>query len=316
VVSIAIPSLRGDVQLIELIERLHESDYEPQVFVADNGLSPRVAARLRAEGALVVSLHGNHGFGAAVNAVARKADGEILVVLNDDLTVRHGFLDALIAPVRAGATMAAGVLLDDAAPHTIETAGIEIDRTLGAHDYLRGESVTVFERSLAPPLAPCGGAAAYNLAAFREAGGFDEGFFAYFEDLDLALRLRANGASCALASGARAVHAGSATLGAGSLEKALLVGFSRGYLLRKYRVLSQPLSGVSAIAQETAASLLLAGRHRSLAPATARVQGWRMCTECARKPRREELTVGVGEAWRRRYRRAHSARGRAPRTAG
>jgi N-acetylglucosaminyl-diphospho-decaprenol L-rhamnosyltransferase len=303
-VSVAIPSVRGGDELVALVAQLRNNEVGYQLFVADNGLDPSIITRLRAERAIVIPMPANLGFAAAVNAVARRADGEILVVANDDLTVRPGFLDALIAPVRAGATMAAGVLLQAGTPNVIETAGIEIDRTLGAHDYLRGESVAVLERDLPPPVAPCGGAAAYHLEAFRDVGGFDEGFFAYFEDLDLGLRLRARGASCALAPMARAIHTGSATLGAGSLEKALVVGFSRGYLLRKYGVLSEPVPGVLALAQETAASILLVAQQRSVGPAVTRVRGWRACRVRARRPPDGTLTVGAGEAWRRRYLRS------------
>ena len=37
--------------------------------------------------------------------------------------------------------MAAGVMRDARAPELIETAGIELDRTLLAYDYLNGEPV-------------------------------------------------------------------------------------------------------------------------------------------------------------------------------
>ena len=315
-VSVVIPSLRGNADLLELVTQLQDGDVGPQVLIADNGLSPGVVGQLRAQGASVIAMGANRGFAAAVNAAATWAEGEILVVLNDDLAVEPGFLDALVRPVRTGATMAAGVLLNGTMPDVIETAGIEIDSTLGAHDYLRGEPITLLEHELPAPVAPCGGAAAYRLDAFRQIGGFDEGFFAYFEDLDLALRLRADGGSCAIARDARAEHAGSATLGAGSPEKAALVAFSRGYVLRKYGVLSNPVTASLALAQEAAAAALLIARHHSLAPAAARVRGWRTCPVRARKPAAQAITVGAGEAWRRRYRRASAARPRPWQTAG
>jgi len=303
--------------LVELVTQVRGGAVEAQVVVADNGLNPRVVDRLHGKGAEVISMNGNRGFSAAVNAGARHADGDILVVLNDDLGVDPGFLSALVAPVLSGATMSAGVLLDATRPHMIETAGLEIDRTLGAHDYLRGRPVNVLEHGVQPPLAPCGAAAAYAMDAFLRIGGFDEGFFAYFEDLDLALRLRREGASCALAIEARALHAGSATLGTGSIEKALLVGFSRGYVIRKYGVVSKwrARTAVLAVAQEVAASILLAVRHRSFAPAKARIRGWRACRVRAERPPEEALTVSVCQAWLRRYSRAHAARDRAQRLA-
>jgi len=291
-----------------LIDRLRTGDLDGQLLIADNGLGEATLRGLRGRGAGIVPMGRNRGFGAAVNRAARAADGETLVVLNDDLTPRAGFLSALAEPVAKGAAMTAGVLLQSDNPHLIESAGIEVDATLGAHDYLRDESVDVLDQPLRPPLGPCGGAAAYRLEAFRSVGGFDEGFFAYFEDLDLALRLRAEGAFCAFARRARAVHAGSATLGRGSLEKASMVGFSRGYLLRKYGVLSAPVPGALAVAQEAAVSLVLARRHRSLAPARARMLGWRTCRVRAPRPVGDAVTVGVGDGLRRRYSRASRAR--------
>jgi N-acetylglucosaminyl-diphospho-decaprenol L-rhamnosyltransferase len=317
VVSVVIPSLRGDDVLVELVAQLRRGALEAQVLIADNGLSSRVVDRLQGADAEVISMNGNRGFAAAVNAAAQRADADILVVLNDDLRVDAGFLPALVAPVLAGATMSAGVLLEATRPHVIETAGLEIDRTLGAHDYLGGRPISVLDRGGQPPLAPCGAAAAYAMDAFRRVGGFDEGFFAYYEDLDLALRLRRHGASCALATEARALHAGSATVGAGSIEKALLVGFSRGYLIRKYGVVSKrhTRAAVLAVAQETAASVLLALRHRSLAPAKERIRGWRACRVRADRPPEDALTVGVCQAWLRRYSRAHAAGARVQRPA-
>jgi N-acetylglucosaminyl-diphospho-decaprenol L-rhamnosyltransferase len=317
VVSVVIPSLRGDRALVELVTEVRRSAVDVEVLIADNGLDPAVVGRLQDHGAVVVSMDGNRGFAGAVNAAARHARGDVLVVLNDDVEIGPGFLAALVAPVLSGVAMSAGVLLDAARPHLIETAGLEIDRTLGAHDYLRGRPATVLEHGLVPPLGPCGAAAAYAMDAFRRVGGFDEGFFAYFEDLDLALRLRRQGASCALAADARALHAGSATLGARSLEKALLVGFSRGRLIRKYGVLSRrhPVRAVLAVAQEAAASTILAARHRSLAPAGARIRGWRACRVRAQPPPDDALTVGLCRAWLRRYSRSRAAGARAQRLA-
>ena len=56
------------------------------------------------------------------------------------------------------------------------------------------------------PFGPSGAAAAYHRDAFVRVGGFDERIFAYFEDVDLALRLRLAGLRCRLVAAALGTH--------------------------------------------------------------------------------------------------------------
>jgi GT2 family glycosyltransferase len=310
-ISVLIPSLRGGDTLLGLVSQLAADAREaPEVLVADNGLPEETRAALEPGPALVLPMGGNLGFGAAVNRAAAAATGDVLVVLNDDVEPLPGFLERLAAPARAGAEMVAGVLVRKERPELIESAGINLDATLSPHDHLQNEPVARLDDEPAAPFGPCGGAAAYLRSAFAAAGGFDEGFFAYFEDVDLALRIRAAGGRCALAADARALHSGSGTLGYHSLEKALLVGWSRGYLMRKYGVLRRPLAGPAALTVEAAASVALAGRHRSLRPALARVRGWRACTAREPRPAPSAVTVRLGDGLRSRY--ARSTRTAAP----
>ena len=92
-----------------------------------------------------------------------------------------------MAALRPDVEMVAGVLLQTSNP-TVDSAGVVADgRTLMA-------STTCTEtgersRDAPAPLGPTGGAALYRRAP-STVGGFDERIFAYYEDLDLALRLR------------------------------------------------------------------------------------------------------------------------------
>lgn len=313
-VSVVIPSIRGGELLFAAVDRLlADAPAGPEIVVADNGLPQDAVAALQERGAKVLRLGANLGFGAAVNRAAHAAEGDALVVLNDDLLPEPGFLDKLVAPLAEGFEMAAGVLVRSEQPGVIESAGLVLDRTLGAHDYLQNEPLSRLERPGPPPFAPTGGAAAYRRSDFLAVGGFDEAFFAYLEDVDLAIRLRARGARCALARGARAVHASSATLGYDSLEKAVVVGYSRGHLLRKYGVLRRPGPGIAALLVELGAVAVLALRHRSLRPGTARLRGFIAPTVRERPPSRSAYTVGVLDGLRRRY--ARSLRFRADRGA-
>lgn len=305
-VSVVVPSLRGGARLVALTRRLTADGAE--VRIADNGMPAADAAELAAIGATIVAMDGNAGFARAVNAAADGASGPALVVLNDDIEPCEGFLDALVTQL-ARAAMVAGVLLKGESPELVETAGVVIDRHLGAYDHLQDEPVAVLDAEVDAPLGPSGGAAVFRREAFDGAGGYDPGFFAYFEDVDLAIRLRLAGERCALARDARAVHAGSATLGYDSVRKAMLVGASRGRLVRKYGLLRSPGSAAWVLATETATALELARRHRSLGPAKAR---WRGCADCdarATRPPAALANISLRDGLRRRYARSLRVRG-------
>lgn len=217
----------------------------------------------------------NLGFGAALNrAVAAHGDGP-LVFLNDDTVPEPDFIENLVAGWERGHfAMVAGVLLKATDPGQIDSAGIVCDRTLTAWDYLTGEPAASLGDAI-DPLGPTGGGALFDRDAFKEAGGFDERIFLYYEDLDLALRMRLAGRRCRLAPGARALHESSATLGRRAAAKYRQTGFSRGYLLRKYRILRHPSLALKTLVSDGSAILAQLILDRSLAGATGRIEGWR-----------------------------------------
>ena len=238
-VSAIVPTVAGGARLERLLASLAQDASSMQLIVIDNGApdAPSVAGlEGRFADAQVIAPGQNLGYGRAVNLGARRAEGARIVTVNDDCECRSGFVEALAGAIDpgAGTVMAAGVMLDAFRPSLIETAGIEVDRTLMAFDYLNGLPVDPTLAGAEPPFGPSGAAAAYDREAFLAAGGFDEAIFAYLEDVDLALRLRLAGGSCALAVGARGTHGHSSTLGSGSAAKNELMGFGRGYLLRKW----------------------------------------------------------------------------------
>ncbi len=166
------------------------------------------------------------------------------------------------------------MLTQERAPELIDSAGVIADRTLMGFDYLHGEPLGALSAA-ADPLGPTGGAALYSRRAFERVGGFDERIFLYYEDLDLALRLAAAGARCRLAPAAIAVHAYSASLGAGSGAKYERTGWSRGYMLRRYGVMSRPRDAARVLLAEgaiVAGQLLL---DRTAAGGRGRLRGWR-----------------------------------------
>jgi GT2 family glycosyltransferase len=239
--SVIVPTVTP-ARTIRLLESLRSAGGSFETIVVDNGTgSAELATATESlDGGELVRLEENLGYSRAVNLAARHARGDVLVLLNDDSVVDPGYVERLIAPIDpgAGVVMATGVMRDAGAPELIETAGIEIDRTLLAFDYLNGAPLEVLDGEVADPIGPSGATGAFWRDAFLGVGGFDEALFAYYEDEDLVLRLRLEGGSCRLARDARGTHEHSATLESGSPRKGYLIGYGRGYLLRKWSVIT------------------------------------------------------------------------------
>ena len=280
-----IPNLDGGVRLRRALETLAAQTVGAPVVVIDNGSrddSPVMAEREM--GARVIRLGRNIGFGRALNLGVAQFPAERLVFLNNDVECEPQLLAALVEVSDAeAADTVAGVLLQMEREDLIDSAGVVADRTLLAWDYLHGapveEAVTA-----SPPLGPTGGAALVNRDIFERVGGFDERIFAYLEDLDLALRIRCAGGVCALAPNARALHRHSSTLGSGSAAKNRLMGWSRGYLLRRYGILRDPALVAPTLARE----LVIAGGQlvvdRTATGITSRIAGWSAAAGLPRRP--------------------------------
>jgi N-acetylglucosaminyl-diphospho-decaprenol L-rhamnosyltransferase len=273
--TVYIPTLSGGKKLERCLESLEAQTVVPHVVVADNGEGEGSAAMLSERFPRVtrVGFGRNLGFGNALNRAIREVGEGPIVLLNDDATAKPAMIERLLTGAKE-AELVAAVLLSERDPTRIDSAGVVVDQTLMAFDYLCGEPARRVAEA-GPPLGPTGGAALYDREAFEAVGGFDERIFLYYEDVDLALRMRAEGARCALAPEARAMHGYSLTLGAGSARKHAMTGWSRGYLMRRYGVTSRPSLASQAVAREAAICAGQLLRSRTLAGARGRIEGWR-----------------------------------------
>jgi glycosyltransferase involved in cell wall biosynthesis len=181
-----------------------------------------------------VRLEHNAGFGAACNTGVRTSTADVVLLLNNDTVADARFVEEVMAVREAtGAAMVAACLRKR--DGTVDSFGIEVDRSLVAFDALHGEPYDPARAARRTPLAPCAGAGAYERGAFLRAGGFDEAMFAYLEDVDLGLRLALAGEHCAVAPCAFAWHLHSAYWGSGTARKNERMGDSRGHIVWKYR---------------------------------------------------------------------------------
>jgi N-acetylglucosaminyl-diphospho-decaprenol L-rhamnosyltransferase len=273
--TVYIPTVNGGEQLRNCLDSLQRQSTRADVVVADNGSGAGSASMLADEFPDVtrIGFDRNLGFGKALNrAIAEEGEGPI-VLLNDDVVADIRFIERLQREA-SDAEMVAGVLLSEPDPTRIDSAGVIVDQTLMAFDYLSGAPVESLDSAPAP-LGPTGGAALYCREAFEAVGGFDERIFVYYEDVDLALRLRRAGATCALARDARAVHRYSATLGANSGRKYAMTGWGRGYLLRRYGVMTSPGVAAQALCREVVVCAGQIADHHTAAGVRGRIRGWR-----------------------------------------
>ncbi len=190
------------------------TDFE--AVVADNASKDASVTELRLpdERFRVRDMGANLGFAAANNRVAQESTAEFLALLNPDAMPDPGWLAALVAAARTHLEAASfgSVQLRLEEPHILDGIG-DVWHVAGLA-WRAGEG---WPASRAPGdgeiFAPCGAAALYRRRAFLDAGGFDERFFCYCEDVDLGHRLRAAGATSRRVSAAVVRHAGSGISG-------------------------------------------------------------------------------------------------------
>lgn len=233
-----IPTRDGRTLLTDALESLERQTVEHDVIVVDNGSTDGTAEVVdeRFSRVRLVKLDENLGFGQAVNRGVELVETPVVVLVNNDVVCEPEFVERMVEPFAdAEVGMVAGVLLQHHAPALVDSAGIELDPTLRSWDQLWNRPSDELDGA-ALPVGPCGGAAAYRVEAWRAAGGFDGAFFAYWEDVDLALRLRLAGWRCVRAEDARVVHRHGQTLGAASPAQRRLEAFGRGFVLARYRV--------------------------------------------------------------------------------
>jgi len=264
----------------------------------------RISARGRAEleqshDHMLIDPGRNLGFAAGVNAGIARASGEWIALVNDDCVVEPSALAELLAAGEAAAdigSVAAQVRFADR-PGTINSAGIEVDVLGIATERLLGAPISAGETGVTEVFGASGSAALYRRAMLDEIGGFDESFFAYLEDADVAWRARMADWRCVYAPAAIARHHHSASLGHGSTEKHFLVGRNRVRLIAKNATAAHLARHAPRIVAYDLAYVAFAGlKTRSIAPLKGRLAGLRHWgDDRAKVPRRSvELARAFG----------------------
>ena len=218
--TIIIPAYNRVDLLRDCLESLRMQTYRPRrIVIIDDASQEDVAACVKQVliGAEFVRRETNGGFARAVNDGIRRADTEMVFLLNSDMTLEPECLMRIVSGMReSGAAMVCPLVLFRDEPETIYSAGDAILRggrpvSLGFRQPRAGFE---FNRR---PFGVSAGAALYTRGLFDVVGLFDEDFVAYFEDADLCIRARASGFEAACVPEAVAHHVGSASLAGNTL---------------------------------------------------------------------------------------------------
>jgi len=157
----------------------------------------------------------NLGFGGGANAGLATVETDVALLMNPDVEIEPGFGEALVAAFETHPRLgAAGALL-------IFPDGVTVQHAGGT---LHWPKMWTEHREEGQPIGPValretdvdyvvGGSMGLRLAAVREVGWFDERFYpAYYEDVDLCLRLRQAGWGVHFFPQLRALHHAGVTL--------------------------------------------------------------------------------------------------------
>jgi GT2 family glycosyltransferase len=269
-VAIVIPSWNSLRLLPRCLGSLRDQGTGVELLVVDNGSSDGSVGYLEREGVPHVALPRNTGFAAAVNLGVARTESETILVLNADTVLEPEcagrLLDGLEADGSLGGVQPRILQLEEA-PTPIASARI----------YSAGQALSAdgraFERGAGERQRPellarrevfgvCGAACLLRRDLFGELGGYDERYFAFYEDVDLNVRGRIAGWRFEYLPEAVVWHVGNAAWSEGfsrpAADNARLVARNRLSTQVKF----MPVNSVPRIAVVEAGSLLRAATQR------------------------------------------------------
>jgi GT2 family glycosyltransferase len=220
-ISILVVSWNGrehlEQSLPALLDQRGGAGCAVEILVLDNGSTDGTLAWLEREHpeVRVIASERNLGFAGGNNRLAQEAAGDVLLLINNDTRAEPDLLERYAEAWRAAPDDVAAL-----AGQLTDWSGARLDFGRGVMTF-DGHAFALDQgRELATSRRPrpgeellfgCGGNLWIRRGSFLEAGGFDESYFAYFEDVDLGWRLWAGGERVLACPEASARHRQSAT---------------------------------------------------------------------------------------------------------
>jgi N-acetylglucosaminyl-diphospho-decaprenol L-rhamnosyltransferase len=179
-----------------------------RIIVVDNASTDETREIASAAGLELIPLEDNRGMAAAGNVGAAASRGDVFVFMNPDVRLADPAdlerLEAHLGDLRVGAVAPALVLpsgeLQDSARWVPTPFDLVLRRLSGdPRGAVRGDAPVDVEWAVAAFLV-------IRRSAFDAIGGFDEGYFLYFEDVELGVQLRRQGFSVRFDPTVRVLH--------------------------------------------------------------------------------------------------------------
>ncbi|MBX9747193.1 MAG: glycosyltransferase family 2 protein [Hyphomonadaceae bacterium] len=190
---------------------------EWKMIVVDNASAPdqRPKPGDLPNGARLVQSEVNLGFAAANNLAAAEADTPFLVFLNPDAFPEPDWLAQLLALAERYPDAAAiGSTQRADAPGILDGAGDVLHASGLAYRSSHRKRAT--PSPLGETFSACAAAMLVRREAYERMGGFDEDYFAFFEDVDFGFRLRLAGGRILQSPDAIVTHIGGGAGGSSS----------------------------------------------------------------------------------------------------
>jgi GT2 family glycosyltransferase len=291
-----IPSWNSLKFLPRCIESLRGQSPDLEVLVVDNGSTDGSVDFLKEEGVPHLSLPRNIGFSAAVNLGAKHVESPAVMVLNADTVLEPGCVGALLGTLNRDPS------LGGVQPLILQLEGDVPGSTADARIYSVGQALTrdgrAIEQGAGEPqeerhrvggevFGACGAACLLRKELFTECGGYDEHYFAFYEDVDLNMRARIGGWRFAYVPEAVVWHVGNASWSEGfsraAADNARLVARNRLATQVKF----MPLSAIPrVVAVEVGALLRATGQRRFIATLRGKLNALRWLSDLVHERRR------------------------------
>jgi N-acetylglucosaminyl-diphospho-decaprenol L-rhamnosyltransferase len=222
VVSVVIPHYGDPGPVTSLVDLLRDEQGVHEIVVVDDG-SPTVLPPVA--GARVVRRERNGGFGAAVNSGVAVTSGDLLLILNSDVSIEPGFVRRLVdaaapwQPALAGPEVRTGGVVEHTARRFPRARYQAFERIRLLARFRRsdwwarnvGQDLDARPGSDPPVDWVAGVCLLVPRACFDLVGGFDERFFMYAEEVDLQRRLALSGVPRVYVGSVSLEHVGGAS---------------------------------------------------------------------------------------------------------